>query len=255
MNANLYRLVSLALAWGAMVDGFISTRFRPQTLPVHTRVLSLQRRQAHVDPNAVLQHVNDLAAAPHLLQHQHANLESLLSTMYTSGVAHGHSNPWFGPPDPILEAGKSVVPATRDAASTTSPDALPQLAQQYLDKGWKIVDNSLLTPEKDLPGMTTTGGHILPARKTLPLRTDTVDVVTAQVEWAASYMNVALKLPLAAFFYVLVEFFFLRSNVDMYKEDIEQESQTALWADTLATIFVRMIAMSVVAILTLTVFG
>ena len=68
-------------------------------------------------------------------------------------------------------------------------------------------------------------------------------------------MNVALKLPLAALAYVLVEFFFLRSGVDMYKSEIESESATALWADTLATTFVRLVAMSVIAIATLTIFG
>ena len=217
-----------------VADCFIHPRQENIPQPLH----------AMVDPHSMIHHVTDAS------QHN-PHLESLVSTMLTTGVAHGHSDPWFGAPDPYLAAGKSIAPP--GFTGLPVPSDLSPVGEFFSKRGWPIMDGTMIAPESILPGFSQTGG-ILPAREILP-PIDTPEVFAAQVEWSANFMNVALKLPLAALAYVLVEFFFLRSGVDMYKSEIESESATALWADTLATTFVRLVAMSVIAIATLTIFG
>eukprot|EP00522_Entomoneis_paludosa_P011548 CAMPEP_0172457298 /NCGR_PEP_ID=MMETSP1065-20121228/21207_1 /TAXON_ID=265537 /ORGANISM="Amphiprora paludosa, Strain CCMP125" /LENGTH=248 /DNA_ID=CAMNT_0013210933 /DNA_START=109 /DNA_END=855 /DNA_ORIENTATION=+ len=236
------------LSVSGVANGFLNTRPRPALLAQQSNQQSLHRHHAAVDPHTIIQQVDHLAATSELLHN--AQIESLLSTMYATGVAHGHSDPWFGS-DPYLAAGKSLVP---QGLTVAPPADLPAAAQFFSEKGWNVMDSANMKPEPSLPGINNIGG-ILPARETNIPPTDNVAVFSAQVEWAANFMNVAMKLPLAAFVYALVEFCILRKNVNLYKSEIEQESQTTLWAETMATVFVRLIAMSVVAIGTLTIFG
>mmetsp|Transcript_13982 Transcript_13982/g.18228 ORF Transcript_13982/g.18228 Transcript_13982/m.18228 type:complete len:247 (-) Transcript_13982:341-1081(-) len=246
MRINDCAFLTFISLWG-IADCFMNSRPKPL---LKTPAASLQKQRALVDPNLIIQHVTDATTTSAIMQNAH--LDAVLSTVYSSGVAHGHSDPWFGAPDPFLSAGKSIVPPGSSGLSI--PSDMPQVAEYFAKKGWPILESSSIAPEGTLPGFSSTGG-ILQARDPSIPPTDTPEVFAAQVEWSANFMNVALKLPLAALFYVMVEFFFLRSNVDIYKSEIERESATTLWADTLATGFVRLIAMSIVAIATLTIFG
>ena len=176
------------------------------------------------------------------------HIDALLSTLYNTGVAYGHSNPLFGPPDPYLQAAKSIAPLV--TPDTPAPDLSPDL-QEMVSKGVKVMDTSNIKPEQRLPGI------VYPVRTVLdrgPMSSDYLATFSAKANWASSFINVFDKLALASFVYCLVEFFFLRPNVDLYKSEIEQESPTSLLAEALATFAVRVLAMGLVALLTVAIF-
>lgn len=254
--------LTILMSVAGLTEAFLNPRtklFRPNNslqekcaTTVHDKGKRSPICQSQLDPHAFVEHINYMTIAYDSIHNTH--FETLLSTMYTTGIAHGHSNPWFGPPDPYLNAGKSIAPLGSSVPPPSAPTTdMPSLVKFFSNKGVPILDSSTITPENYLPGFTPTES-ILPAHRKLPPANNAA-VFSAQVEWAANYMNVALKLPLAALVYAIVEFFFLRSDVDLYKSEIEQESKSALWADALSTVFVRIIAMTVIAVLTLAIFG
>jgi hypothetical protein len=188
--------------------------------------------------------------------------ESLLSTMYTATLdgiklvpAHEHTQPLFGPPDPYLTAGKSIAPAAKSlidmGVEKIAPIELSKEVQAEVAKGWKLLDWNSIQTESNLPGFRTTRG-ILPQHNQVP--DETPETFAAQVEWAARFLPVIDKLPYAALSYGLIEFFLLRPNLDLYKEDIEDEPERAT-AETIATTGVRMAVFLVIAVVTVTIFG
>jgi hypothetical protein len=214
------------------------------------------------------------------------DIPALLSTMYTAALpsAHGHSNPLFGPPDPLLAQIKSIAPSakalmdmgiTSSASSATSAsssdvatlasDALnsmtsssPELQakiQGALQRGIPVRDaTSTMTnmgSSTHLPGFAETR-HILPARTPPPAETEAT--FAAQVEWAAQFLNVIDKLPFVAFYYALLEFFILRPGIDLYKEDVENDPAGVL-AESVVVLAVRVAVFCVVGIVTVSMFG
>lgn len=203
----------------------------------------------------------------HFQHHQqHVNhesmrsIESILSTMYTSTQAmlkpaHGHSQPFWGPPDPYL-SGKSLAPPAKallDMGIQKSDDVqlLAPDVQAAAAKGWKLLDSTRTQVETILPGFAPTRG-ILPYHDRIPDETD--ESFAAQVDWAARYLNVIDKIPYAAFAYGLVEFFLLRPNLDLYKEDIEAEP-TRTVMDTVTVTGVRVGVFAVIALVTVGMFS
>lgn len=196
----------------------------------------------------------------------------LTITPNTLQPAHGHNaaSSWFGGAvDPYLAAGKSIAPSAKGltnllaggaqegttaaagavgAASNTQP--LPEALQTVLNQGWKLLDARVIQQENFLPGFTPTGG-ILPSHQA---PAETPASFALQVEWSARFLKVVDKLPEAAFFYALVEFFLLRPNIDLYKEEIRQEPG-AVAVETLVTTAVRVAAFGIVAVVTLGIFG
>lgn len=217
--------------------------------------------RAHVDPDII-----STFSSPTT----HPEVQTLLSTMLTPNnlqPAAGHSNPLFGPPDPFLAAGKSIAPSAKalsdmgitqakaasDIASDTSP-AFQQTVAAAMDKGWKLLNNANVMNggQPSLPGFSETHG-ILPTHS-LNVPPETPASFAAEVQWAANYFDVMDKLPFAAFWYCMVEFFILRPGIDFYKEDIEADP-TGVLADTVAVAGVRMIAIAIISFLTVVVYG
>jgi hypothetical protein len=232
-----------------------SMAFQPRSISQKRQATSLK---AIVDPN-------DIASAASSLSHP--ELPALMSTMLSTALqpAHGHSNPLFGSPDPILEAGKSLAPSARAIAnmgithaksvSEMIPDTSLEFQQKVgaaLKQGWKVLDNSDLTGRggEPLPGFSPTKA-ILATRTPAP---DSPESFAAEVKWAAGYFNVMDKLPFAAFWYAMVEFFILRPNVDLYKEDIEADP-LGVTADTVSVAAVRCLAIAIIAIVTVGIYG
>jgi hypothetical protein len=198
--------------------------------------------------------------------------ETMLSTLYTAHAdvmltpAHEHTQSFWGPPDPYLTAGKSIAPSARAlldmgggmeqataTTTTTSAAGLSVHAQAALSKGWKLLDAQAIKAENTVwPGFSPTSGFLPPHDPRVPA--ETPETFAAQVEWSAQFLNVVDKLPSAAFWYALLEFFLLRPGLDLYKEDID-EGSTKILSETIVTTGIRMGVFCVVAIVTTGIFG
>jgi len=210
------------------------------------------RRMAAIDPN-------DLAS----LASAHTDVTSwdaILSTMYASTVdglmkpAHGHTQPLFGPSDPFLNSGHSIAPNLKalDLAPPTM-DQLTGAAQEAIKKGYKVVDpaNFQAGGGSALPGFKDAGG-ILPRHD--PNVPKLSGALPGQVKEAAIHYRILQKLPFAAFVYVLIDFFVLRADVDLYKEDIEGEPMEVA-AETVAVAGVRLGVFFLLGVVTVLLFG
>jgi hypothetical protein len=169
------------------------------------------------------------------------------SEIYTTSPAHGHSQPFWGPPDPYLISGKSIAPSMQALAElgAGSRDGLPEPAQRAIAEGYRVLDATTIQPESILPGFAKVG---------LNVPVDTPESFALQVEWAANFLNVVDQLPVVAFSYVLIEFFLIRPNLDVYKEDVESEPGSVL-AETVGVTAIRLSVFCVLALVTLTFVG
>jgi hypothetical protein len=193
-----------------------------------------------------------VVASSEALWHQHFPTTGVLvAQLYSVGAATnfrpaaGHSQPLFGPPDPYLTAGKSIAPSTKtllDMGMDISSKADLRAAGSLVP----VLDESKLSPISVLPGFASTRG-ILPTALPLPVDTPETDLINT--EWSLGFIDVIDKLPQAAFLYVLIEFFILRPNINLYKEDIEAEpgKVTFEWATVM---MVRLATFAVVAMVT-----
>jgi len=177
--------------------------------------------------------------------------------------AHGHSQPLFGPLDPYLAAGKSIAPSARSLADmgvqktsasevSVASDGMAATVKEALSKGWRVMDGSSIRAETALPGFSSTGGILPHHDPRVP--EETPETFAAQVEWSVRFLNVVDKIPYAAFLYAMVEFFLLRPNLDLYKEDVEEQPSRA-FVETAVVTGVRVAAFALVAVLTLVMFG
>ena len=204
------------------------------------------------------------AAATAIGLDHHNVLTSILTTSLQAGdltitpntlqPAHGHVASWFGAPDPYLAAGRSIAPSSKALESLgavqTAPGILPDALQKVLGQGWKLLDARTIQQESFLPGFTPPSG-ILPAHTAPP---ETPATFAVQVEWSARFLKVVDKLPEAALAYALVEFFLLRPNIDLYKEEVREEPG-AVALETAVTVGVRVAALGIVGAVTLGIFG
>jgi hypothetical protein len=184
-----------------------------------------------------------------------SSLEAILSQMILLKPAMEHTQPFWGPPDRYLSAGKSIAPsgnALADMGIEKSTEGWPEFAQMTVKNGASVIDKAAIKAESLLPGFSPVGG-ILPGHDP-GVPAETPATFAAQVEWAAGFLNVVDKLPEAAFAYALIEFFILRPGIDMYKEDVEEDPGRA-FADTLAVTGVRLSMFCIVAVVTTGVFG
>lgn len=230
--------------------GFLNTRNQfASSVPKRLR----HQHAASLDPSSLTFTVADFPTSA--TQSAALNFEALMASMYSTGVAHGHSNPWFGPPDPYLEAGRSIAPlqSAVQIPSESVSTSLPQSVQDMINKGYSVIDSATIKDEWQLPGFVPSS-KVFSSHETSSMSPAHLESFLFQAEWASSFVKVFDKLALASFVYCSVEFFFLRRNVDLYKSEIEQESPASLWADVLATWAVRFIAMGFFALLTLAIF-
>lgn len=193
-------------------------------------------------------------------QHMPSN-EMLLAQMYSAATvtttnvkpATGHSQPLFGPPDPILSAGKSIPPSSKALLELgVDPSKSPDLRVAEGAAGsFPVLDASKFNPVPLLPGFSPTHG-ILPV--TTPMPVETPQSVLANTQWSLSFINVIDRLPEVVFIYALVEFVFLRPNLDLYRDDIEVDRGAVAW-DFVKVTAVRVTAFAVIAFLTNGLFG
>mmetsp|Transcript_25969 Transcript_25969/g.71254 ORF Transcript_25969/g.71254 Transcript_25969/m.71254 type:complete len:253 (+) Transcript_25969:262-1020(+) len=147
---------------------------------------------------------------------------------------------------------QSIHPAVTTAATDTIQQMLPSAgealqgqAQQAFDNGFKVMDATKFVHGggASLPGFSETNSMLAPHVTPYP-QSGTVTGEYPQFEvgdrLALAYylLEYVQKLPYVAFAYVLVEFFFLRSGVDLYKEDIEDDPSGVL-AETVSDTGVR----------------
>lgn len=175
----------------------------------------------------------------------HSSLESLLSTLYSTGIAHGHENPWFGPANPYLEAGRSIapsIPPTGGVVGTGGSVAIPTDSgmdalmefkgysfQTPKTGGLAILDASKISRHDALPGLLG---------RPIPPSSSSLSTFMAQTEWVNSFVGVLDRLPAAALTYCLVEFSVVQMGF----------VPTVTWA-------VRSTVLTIVALLTLALFG
>jgi hypothetical protein len=204
-----------------------------------------------------------------------------------AAVAHGHDQPFWGPADAYLTAGKSIAPpeqnfvdmgiATTAASKTSSitaatagkggSDDLSRAIQEEMSKGWKFLDSNTIQI-KNLPGQPIQGGYLpgfvdpsstaflsQPEVRLYPDYNETPETFVLMIKWAAGLIDVIDKLPLAAFVYALIEFFILRPNLDTTKRQILQRNDNSAMAESVATTSVRLAVFGVVAFVTLVIFG
>lgn len=167
--------------------------------------------------------------------------------------ATGHSGPLFGPHDPIISAGKSIPPSSKALLElgvdvSKSPDV--RVAEGAAGS-FPVLDASKLSPVPLLPGFSPTRG-ILPVATPMPVATPESALINAK--WSLGFIDVIDRLPEVVFVYALVEFTFLRPNLDLYLEDIEAERGAVAW-DFLRVTAVRLAAFAVIAFLTNALFG
>lgn len=219
-----------------------------QAVPVVQSAIEETTKQSFSDPSASTillsaLRTSDLAVAPNTLL-----------------PAHGHEQGWFGAPDQYLAAGHSIAPSAKALQSVlpssssvvTNTKDLPEALKLVVSKGWELLDANRIQAESFLPGFTPTGGILAAHNPAIPAESSATFAAT--VDWAASFLPVVDKLPEAAFVYVCIEFFLLRPNLDVYKEEIRQET-TAVWVEAAVTTGVRLAAFGVVAVTTLGIFG
>jgi hypothetical protein len=133
----------------------------------------------------------------------------------------------------------------------------PLVARLAINEGYRVLDVATIKSENLLPGFSPTGG-VLPVHNS-QIPPESFSTFAGQVQWSAQFINVLDHLPEAAFVYALIEFFVLRPGIDLYKEDIELQSEGGssgvLTAEVVAVTGVRLLVFFVVAILTNFVFG
>ena len=199
-----------------------------------------------VDPVDALSHAQQLSDIP---------AESL-----TAIVTSSFAIPFFGPtPNPDAIAwmavhGISSVPPENLAASPTiqqlapsAGEAIQAQAQQALNSGYGVLDSTKMLHggAAKLPGFSETNSivapHLLPgpSDEAVTMQEWPQGMFKARMEYATTMLRAIQKLPYVAFGYALIEFFFLRSDVDLYKEDVEEDPSGVL-AETVSDTSVRL---------------
>jgi hypothetical protein len=275
MNKNNHLSIPIIIFVTAVIqiESFLITSY--STTTTKSRYNSSVRLRLLLDPTNVLSligNTNDIIHVSKSAMSSGPIVQSIVNELLVYGgdvaaatiqrPATGHSQPLWGPPDPILSAGKSIPPSTNRLSEMgivpTAITDMPEPIQQTIKAGYKTLDASTIQRDIVMPGFTQTSG-ILPIHNPR-LPPETPATFAAQVEWSAKFLNVIDKLPEAAFVYALVEFFILRPGLDLYKEDIDLQQEEGattgvLTAETLAVTGVRFGVFLIIAIITNFIFG
>lgn len=214
------------------------------------RRLSTQTRKMNIDPNDVL--------------HAHPHLEALLSTLYAQVLqpAHEHTQPLFGPPDPILSAGKSIIPSqnafvdagladTIKASTVDVPSKVTEAISKTPSK-FVIDPKAIISFDQTFPGFAKTG-HFLPGHSA-SFPEETPESLKQEMASIAKMMRVVNVLPWAAFIYTCVEFALIKPGYDAYKEELD-EDRAAANVEFMALTGIRLAIFSVIGVLALTFFA
>lgn len=125
-------------------------------------------------------------------------------------------------------------------------DAMQAQAQQALDSGWKVMDASKFVHggQASMPGFSETKSvvapHLLPgpSDESVTMREWPDNMFAMRMEYVTTMLRAIRKLPYVALGYALLEFFFLRNDVDIYKEDVEDDP-AGVFAETVSDASVR----------------
>eukprot|EP00531_Pseudo-nitzschia_arenysensis_P004785 CAMPEP_0116132304 /NCGR_PEP_ID=MMETSP0329-20121206/9474_1 /TAXON_ID=697910 /ORGANISM="Pseudo-nitzschia arenysensis, Strain B593" /LENGTH=266 /DNA_ID=CAMNT_0003626805 /DNA_START=177 /DNA_END=977 /DNA_ORIENTATION=+ len=160
-------------------------------------------------------------------------------------------------------AATTAAPMVKPAAATiqemlpSAGDAMQAQAQMALDSGYKVLDATKFVHggAEKLPGFSETQSivapHLLPgpSDEAVTMKEWPQTIFKARMEYASTMLRAIQKLPYVAFAYALLEFFFLRSDVDIYKEDVEDDPSGVL-AETVSDTSVRLAIFFGLAIVT-----
>uniref|UniRef100_A0A7S4A9L8 Uncharacterized protein n=1 Tax=Pseudo-nitzschia australis TaxID=44445 RepID=A0A7S4A9L8_9STRA len=170
----------------------------------------------------------------------------------------------FGSIQSIHPAATTAATAATETIQQMLPgagEALQGQVQEALNSGMNVMDASKFAHGggASLPGFAETNSILAPHVTRYPQSgTITPDnfpqfELGDRLAYAYLLLEYVQKLPYVAFAYVLVEFFFLRSNVDLYKEDIEDDPSGVL-AETVSDTGVRVGLFLVLAVITYVIF-
>ena len=209
------------------------------------------------------------------IEHIDAVVSSTVTTSNAAAASQEGFNLFglFGHVDPYLKANKPIAPPdkalldmgitptfhAKSASSILPADVSPVLkgsVQNVMDNKWPVLDSSKLANggASHLPGFEDIHG-ILPSHNRDLLRAqDDPDTLKYQVAWASQFLKSFDKLPYAAFWYAMLEFFILRPGIDLYKEDIEDDPAGVV-AETVVVGGVRVAAFILIGIVTMSLFG
>jgi hypothetical protein len=146
---------------------------------------------------------------------------------------------------PVAKAATTTVTATIQEMLPAG-DAIQAQAKQALDSGWNVIDATKFVHggEASFPGFSETKSivapHLLPgpSDESVTMTEWPQNMFKARIEYVSTILRAIQKLPYVAFGYVLLEFFFLRPDVDIYKEDVEDDPSGVL-AETVSDAGVR----------------
>jgi hypothetical protein len=209
------------------------------------------------------QHYADISGAS-----TSSSWEAILSTMYTTtadfvyrGPAHGHSNPWFGPPDPYLagDVPHSIAPNLKalgivDGAVSTQPTDLPDVAKKAAEQGARFIDAAALQAKggSDLPGFKPTGGILSHRDINIPRGPGSMNTIYQQGSNNEKLLKAIQSMMLPAALYAALDMVFLRPGV--YKEDIEDDP-VGVTVETVQVLGVRLGVFTAMAVVALVFFS
>jgi len=221
---------------------------QPTSIRQHSRL-----KAAIIDPADI---PAVLATAQHAIDLPVSILSAILTTSIVApspdALAHLHAAA-TATAIPMAKAATATAIPMAKAATTTiqemtpvAGDAIQTQAQQAMDSGWKVIDATKFVHggQPSFPGFSETKSIVAP--HLLPGPSDEAVTMTdwpqnmfkARMEYVSTIIRAIQKLPYVAFGYVLLEFFFLRSGVDIYKEDVEDDPSGVL-AETVSDNGVR----------------
>lgn len=199
-------------------------------------------------------------------QDQQVELPSQLVSVYMKPASE-HTQSWFGSSDPYLSAGKSIAPTSKalsdmgititDKANLLLNDPSVSSINKDAPSSTKyIIDSTFIQHHTLLPGFAPTRGILDPSL----IDSNSIDAppaavsFVATIDWASHYINIIDKIPIVVLFYVCIEFFILRPNINLYKEDID-ENPMGTFVNTVTVTSVRLAMFFILTIFTVGVFG
>ena len=192
-------------------------------------------------------------------------LGSLLSTMYATGIQQSSSNDWsflwsggshHHHLDPHYANGQSIVPINPDQVGAIKDYFLPSTSEQVTNAAiaaqQKAIqagapttyDASDFTILKNGPPSFSHPATTM-QQTTTTTTTGTTPIDANELEWIARTFDLfSRKVPVAALFYALVDFFFIGAN-DVYKEDLDEDKPVVV-ADWITQSAARVVAAFVI---------
>lgn len=191
-------------------------------------------------------------------------LGSLLSTMYATGIKQSSNDwsfLWFNSGgshllDPHYANGQSIAPIDPDQVGAIKDYFLPTTSEQVTNAAIAAQQKAIQAGASATydPSDFTILKNGPPAfshptmQQTTPTTMGTKPIDANELEWIARTFDIfSRKIPVAALFYALVDFFFIGAN-DVYKEDLDEDKPVVV-ADWITQSAARVVAAFVIGTL------